>query len=110
MSGFSRLKVVPAAEFLKDCVSRWLASVRIGLAEGEPLGLDFREAVRIFESRLMSSVLAECEGPGKYITASARLGMHRNSLRVKLRELGLYPNRGSKLGRPAQNAEAVHAG
>jgi DNA-binding NtrC family response regulator len=66
---------------------------RAARSDGEPSGitvsdsLDFKSAKREFEKRYIERTLEQSSG--NVTRAAARLGMHRQSLQHKIKELGL---------------------
>lgn len=82
--------VVRNAEFAL-CTKPGLAKTRRGA---------FKAMVQEFERQVIMAALAETAGKGNYNKTCERLGIHRNSLRVKLRELKIYVRRRTVAGRP----------
>lgn len=60
----------------------------------------FKAMVQEFERQVIMAAMAETAGRGKYNKMCERLGLHRNSLRVKMRELKIYVRRRTVAGRP----------
>jgi DNA-binding NtrC family response regulator len=77
-------------EEIKPALPEGAGAVRAGTPEGAldvPFTADFREDRREFERRYIARCLEETGG--NVTRAAAMLGMHRQSLQHKLRELGL---------------------
>lgn len=83
----------PQEDFLVQVIQRYLAVLRLNGAVGEPLEIPYKSVVRTFERTIIRAVLDDHLGHGQYDKTAERLGIHRNSLRVKMKQLKIYVRR-----------------
>ena len=76
-------------EFVRHVARNWSYVVEARLREG-PLREPFKMLVQEMERQVIQAAMTLDEGPGQLQKVCARLAMHRNSLRVKRRELKMY--------------------
>jgi two-component system nitrogen regulation response regulator GlnG len=84
----------PGADTLGDSVERHLASYLAGFGDGLPPPGLYHRILREVESPLISAALASTRG--KQIKAAELLGVNRNTLRKKIRDLDIPVMRGSR--------------
>lgn len=97
MTGLSQPQQAEKAPGLSASVERHLRAYFAAHEEGLPSAGLYDRILQEVERPLLSIVLAECRG--NQIRAAALLGINRNTLRKKIRDLGLAPARSNRGGR-----------
>ena len=86
---------------LSASVERHLRDYFAAHESGLPASGLYDRILQEVERPLLNIVLTECEG--NQLRAAALLGLNRNTLRKKIRDLGLDARQGRKSGRKAAN-------